>query len=187
MLKLSLTHKKATQECPCGYLNDDRKTCTCNFQQVQKYRSRLSGPLMDRIDLHIEVPSVNYQELKQSSSGEPSAIIRARIEQARAIQIRRFAPRNAKSAAANASPTAGSSAIFCNAHMRAREIKAFCQLDEQASTLLENAMSNLSLSARAYDRILKVSRTIADLARSENIQHEHVAEAIQYRTLDRGN
>lgn len=160
----------AMNPCPCGFLMDERKECTCTQQQIQKYRSRLSGPLMDRIDLHIEVPSVNYQDLKQASEGEPSATIRGRIEAAREVQRARFAD---------------CGGIFCNAHMGTREIKRFCPLGDEAGALLENAMTNLGLSARAYDRILKVARTIADLANSENIASPHVGEAIQYRTLDR--
>lgn len=161
----------AMNPCPCGFVMDERKECTCSQQQIQKYRSRLSGPLMDRIDLHIEVPSVSFQDLKQASSGEPSAVIRDRIEEARGIQQRRFA---------------GRSGVYCNAHMGSRELKAFCKLCDSASGALEHAMNSLSLSARAYDRILKVARTIADLGHSEEIRHEHVSEAIQYRTLDRG-
>jgi len=160
----------AMNPCPCGFLTDDRKQCTCNPQQIQKYRSRLSGPLMDRIDLHIEVPPVHYQELKQASGGESSEAIRNRIEAAREIQRQRFA---------------GRVGIFCNAHMSGRDIKKHCALDDAGGVMLETAMTNFGLSARSYDRVLKVARTIADLAHSDAILPEHVGEAIQYRTLDR--
>ncbi|MBN1868081.1 YifB family Mg chelatase-like AAA ATPase [Candidatus Sumerlaeota bacterium] len=160
----------AMNPCPCGRLSDARTPCTCTFAQIQKYRSRLSGPLMDRIDLHIEVPAVNYQELKQATSGESSETIRARIEAARARQRERFHDRTG---------------LYCNAHMGPREIKKFCRLDASGGALIENAMNNLGLSARAYDRILKVSRTIADLEGFDEIDSQHVGEAIQYRTLDR--
>jgi len=160
----------AMNPCPCGYLMDERRECVCSPQQIQKYRSRLSGPLMDRIDLHIETPPVPFQDLKQASGGESSAVIRARVEAARDIQRRRFQ---------------NQPGVYCNAHMSTRDIRRYCRLDDAGNTILENAMLRLGLSARSYDRILKVSRTIADLESSENIQSAHVAEAIQYRTLDR--
>ena len=175
----------AVNPCPCGYLGDDRRQCVCAPQQVQKYRSRLSGPLMDRIDLHIEVPAVQYQDLRQPASGEPSATIRARIEEARAIQFRRFSGQRQNSAGRRPKDGGGANALFCNAHMSTREIKKHCVLGEDAASLLEQAMNNLGLSARAYDRILKVARTIADLDCQEQIRPEHVGEAIQCRTLDR--
>lgn len=162
----------AMNPCPCGYLMDARRECTCNPQQVQKYRSRLSGPLMDRIDLHIEVPAVQYADLKQASGGEASETIRERIEAARRIQQQRFL---------------GREGVFCNAHMRARDIKEVCSLAPAGHRMLEDSMERLALSARAYDRILKVSRTIADLDGREAIGPEHVSEAVQYRTLDRGD
>ncbi|HBF35172.1 TPA: hypothetical protein DDW35_11490 [Candidatus Sumerlaeota bacterium] len=160
----------AMNPCPCGFLMDARKPCVCNTQQIQKYRSRISGPLLDRIDLHIEVPPVDFQELRQASSGEPSAVIRERVESARQIQRHRFAKRPG---------------IHCNAHMTSRDIKHHCQLDSACLTLLETAMNNFGMSARSYDRILKVARTIADLEHSDSIQHPHLGEAIQFRTLDR--
>ena len=150
---------------------------------------------MDRIDLHIEVPAVHYEDLKQPSSGESSSVIRARIEEARAIQSRRFsdhrkgANRKRSSVAGGNGGNGGSAATgpFCNAHMTTREIRKYCAFGEEASAMLDNAMTALSLSARAYDRILKVARTIADLGQCENIEAAHMAEAIQYRSLDRGN
>jgi magnesium chelatase family protein len=160
----------AMNPCPCGYLMDTRRECTCTQTQVQKYRARMSGPLMDRIDLHIEVPTVRFQDLKQEDGGETSATIRERIEKARLIQTNRF--EKAKG-------------IHCNAHMNSRMVRQYCEIEKGAMSMLESAMERLGLSARSYDRILKVSRTIADLEGMEKIQSSHVAEAIQYRTLDR--
>ena len=136
---------------------------------VQKYRQRISGPLLDRIDLHVEVPAVKYEELAGKAAGEPSEAIRARVEAARGIQQERF----------------GKSKASCNARMNTRQMKEHCQLDEPSQELLRVAISDLNFSARAYDRILKVARTIADLAGREKIEAEDVSEAIQYRTLDR--
>jgi len=155
--------------CPCGYLGDTRHQCTCTYLQIQRYRSKVSGPLLDRIDLHVEVPAVDYQELKQPPQGETSAQIRQRVEQARTIQIQRF-------------QKAG---VYCNAQMNTKLVNAFCELDQAGQKLLEAAMEKLGLSARAYIRILKIARTIADLEGEEKILPPHVAEAIQYRTLDR--
>lgn len=159
----------AMNSCLCGCLGDPRKACLCTPAEIQRYRSRLSGPLLDRIDLHVEVPPLRYRELSGEASGEPSAVIRERVQRARQIQQERF--RKAK--------------IFCNAHMTSRQLKRFCQIGEEGQRLLEAAMERLGLSARAYDRILKVSRTIADLEGSDAIRPEHLAEAIQYRSLDR--
>ncbi|MEE9197758.1 MAG: YifB family Mg chelatase-like AAA ATPase [bacterium] len=159
----------AMNPCPCGYLTDPRRACACTPTQIVSYRARLSGPLLDRIDLQVEVPPVTYRDLAIDANDEPSAAIRGRVEEARERQRRRFA----------GSPT------HCNGQMTARELKAVCRLDEPSQALLEAAVSRLGLSARAYDRILKVSRTIADLAGAEAIGAEHVAEAIQYRSLDR--
>jgi magnesium chelatase family protein len=132
--------------------------------------SRISGPLLDRIDIHIEVPSVKYQELSSEQKGESSQMIRQRVQRARAIQLTKFK---------------GLKKVYCNAHMQSKQIRKYCILDETGQEILKNAIAKLGLSARAYDRILKVSRTIADLAESPRILPEHVSEAVQYRTLDR--
>jgi len=159
--------------CQCGYLTDTTRACTCNPQQIQKYRSRLSGPLLDRIDLHVDVPAVPIRELaRHGAPGEPSAAIRARVCAARELQRARYE---------------NIEGVHCNAHLGSREIKKFCQLNEESQATLENAMNLLGLSARAFDRIIKVSRTIADLAGSELIEVDHVSEAIGYRTLDRNS
>ena len=139
-------------------------------REIQSYLGRISGPLLDRIDLHIEVPPVKFRELSGSPVGETSAQIRARVITARRLQQARFA---------------GKPKITCNARMGARELKAFCDLDEPTRDLLKQAMTEYNLSARAYDRILKVARTIADLAGAENISTDHISEAIQFRSLDR--
>ena len=139
-------------------------------REIQNYLGRISGPLLDRIDLHIEVPAVKFREISGGKNGEPSAAIRERVVAARKRQQKRFA----------AKPK-----ISCNARMGSRELKAHCAIDDATMDLLKFAMADLNLSARAYDRILKVARTIADLAGAENIGSDHVSEAIQYRTLDR--
>jgi magnesium chelatase family protein len=159
----------ALNPCPCGYLTDPRKECHCTPRQIQQYMSRISGPLLDRIDIQVEVPAVNYRDLRSPAEGEPSSAIRERVIRAREMQLRRL-------------KDAG---IFCNARMSARQIKKFCKVDGAAETALAAAMSQFSLSARAYNKILKLSRTIADLDGAEEIRTEHVTEAIQYRSLDR--
>jgi magnesium chelatase family protein len=159
----------AMNPCPCGFFTDPQKECVCTPLQIQRYRSRVSGPLLDRIDIQIEVPALRYQDLASRDAGEPSDEIRRRVNNARAIQLQRFDKRN----------------IHGNAQMGARDIKRHCSLKEDAEKLLENAINRLGLSARAYSRVLKVGRTIADLAASEEIQSSHIAEAIQYRSLDR--
>ncbi|MBQ6083859.1 MAG: YifB family Mg chelatase-like AAA ATPase [Bacteroidales bacterium] len=162
----------AMNPCPCGYYNHPTKECTCKPGQVETYLSRISGPLLDRIDLHIETFPLSYEELAQKKPGENSTEVRARVVKARMIQVQRFAD---------------VPGIHCNAQMTAKMIQKYCDLDDHCGQLLKNAMERLGLSARARDRILKVSRTIADLAGSEDIKPEHLAEAIQYRSLDRDN
>lgn len=159
--------------CPCGYYNHPQKECVCTPTMVQKYVSKVSGPLMDRIDLHVEVVPVNFEELSNRNiPQETSKEIRERVIKARNIQTERF----------QHIPN-----VYCNAQMRSNELKQYCQLDDQGSRIIKNAMEKLQLSARAYDRILKVARTIADLDNSENIQAAHIAEAVHYRSLDRGD
>ena len=162
----------AMNPCPCGYYNHPDKECTCKPGMVQQYLNRISGPLMDRIDLHVEVVPVAYKDLSSKSGGESSAAVRERVIKARKIQEERYAEY----------PT-----IHANAQMNSQLIQKYCELDEPCRNILKNAMNRLGLSARAYDRILKVSRTIADLANCECIQSEHLAEAINYRSLDRDN
>ena len=159
----------AMNPCPCGYYNHPEKECVCGSGVVQKYLNRISGPLMDRIDLHVEVVPVGVSELSQLQDGERSATIRERVIAARAFQEKRFE----------------GTEIYCNAQMTSRQVKELCAISQVGQALLNKAMEKLGLSARAYDRILKVSRTIADLSGAENILPEHLAEAIHYRSLDR--
>lgn len=156
--------------CPCGYYNHPEKECVCAPGLVQKYLNKISGPLLDRIDLHIEVTPVPFSELNKQSTSELSKDIRERVIRARMVQSKRYE---------------NESSIHCNAQMRTNHLKTHCHLTEAGNALLKNAMERLGLSARAYDRILKVARTIADLDNSENIETPHIAEAIQYRSLDR--
>jgi magnesium chelatase family protein len=156
----------AMNPCPCGWHGDPIKPCTCAPSAVTKYQKRISGPMLDRIDIHVEVPRVDYQKLSSERLGETSAAIRARVQTARDIQRKRFFE---------------SLDIICNADMRIAEVRQFCKLDETSDTLMRAAMSQLNLSARAYHRILKLARTIADLTGSEQIQPTHIAEALQYR------
>jgi len=160
----------AMNPCPCGYSTDPTHECSCTPQQIQKYLSRISGPLLDRIDIHIEVPTVKYSELSSSVVGESSEAIRQRVERSREIQLRRFK---------------GTKNIFCNARMESKDIRQYCRIDQQGEELLKMAITKLGLSARAYDRILKVARTIADLENNPDIKPQYVSEAIQYRSLDR--
>ncbi len=160
----------AMNPCPCGFAGDVTKNCLCTPSQFLKYRSRVSGPLMDRIDLHVEVPALSYSELTEETPAESSTAIRMRVTQARARQQRRF----------QATPS-----CFANAQMRHRHLKRFCSLSEESRQLLKDAISGLGLSARAYHKILKVARTIADLEAAPDIVPHHLAEAIQYRLLDR--
>lgn len=164
--------KRATQPCPCGFYNHPEKECVCAPGVVQKYLSKVSGPLLDRIDIHIEVTPVSFDQLSGERIAEESEPIRERVVTARAIQTERF----------NNSKTQ-----YCNAQLDSKQVQELCVLNPLGQKLLKTAMERLQLSARAYDRILKVSRTIADLAKSEEILPEHVAEAIQFRSLDREN
>jgi magnesium chelatase family protein len=160
----------AMNPCPCGYFGDARHQCTCTAGQIHRYRARVSGPLLDRFDIHLDVPAVPYKELSDDTAGEPSETIRLRVVEARERQLARF----------------GAERFYANSQMRTRQIKKYCGLIPEAKSLLETAMQKLALSARAYTRILKLSRTIADMEGSEEIGSQHVSEAIQYRTLDRG-
>ena len=160
----------AMNPCRCGYFSDLKRECCCGPVQVQRYRQRISGPLLDRIDLHIEVPAVEYRDIASTRAEEASAAIRDRVGRARAGQQSRF--RSDKK-------------VNCNARMGPRQIKQHCRLGDESQELIRVAMTELNLSARAYDRILKVSRTVADLQSSDEITTEHVSEAIQYRTFDR--
>jgi magnesium chelatase family protein len=161
----------AMNPCPCGYYNHPDKECVCGPGVVQKYLNKISGPLLDRIDLHVEVVPVSVKELSSPEEGERSDQIRERVINARAIQHERF----------------DVSGIYCNAQMSSKQVKDICVITSAGQNLLNKAMTKLGLSARAYDRILKVSRTIADLSNSPDIKVEHLAEAIQYRSLDRDN
>jgi magnesium chelatase family protein len=158
--------------CPCGFYNHPEKKCTCPPGAVMKYLNKISGPLLDRIDLHVEVTPVAFSQLTSIQQSEKSTDIRQRVIKAREIQRERFLQ---------------SPGLYANAQMNSKELKRICVLNEASQLLLKKAMERLNLSARAYDRILKVARTVADLAASESITTEHIAEAIQYRSLDREN
>jgi magnesium chelatase family protein len=160
----------AMNPCPCGYHGDGQRRCTCNPLAVQKYMGRVSGPLLDRIDLHVEVPAVRYRDLADRRAGEPSSAIRERVARAREIQRARFE---------------GRADIHANAHMAPRDLKEFCSVSEGSDALLRTAIARLGLSARAYHRVIKIGRTIADLEGGGDITTAHVSEAIQYRSLDR--
>jgi magnesium chelatase family protein len=167
--KTLITNKSVLNPCPCGYLGDAKHECRCTPTQIQRYRARISGPLLDRIDLHVEAPALSIAELRTEKTGETSAAIRTRVHAARARQHRRFA----------------GTRITANARMTHAQIRRHCAIAPALGDLLQQAMEQLSLSARAYDRILKVARTIADLAGAEEIGDRHLLEAIQYRSLDR--
>lgn len=162
----------STQLCPCGYHNHPEKDCVCAQGVVQKYLNRISGPLLDRIDIHVEVTPVAFSELTQEQTSEKSEKVRDRVIKARDIQEKRFKENEA---------------IHCNAQMSSKVLKQICKIDEQGKDMLKRATDRLGLSARAFDRILKVARTIADLEESKDINSAHLAEAIQYRSLDRDN
>ncbi len=159
----------AMNPCPCGFFGDEKRECTCSYREIQRYRAKISGPLMDRIDIHIDVPSVPFKDLTGIGGGESSADIHQRVLAAKRIQEKRF----------------HKTKIHSNAMMNTRQIRRFCEIDDRSNSLLEKAMDKFGLSARALSRILKISRTIADLAGAGIIETAHVAEAIQYRTLDR--
>jgi magnesium chelatase family protein len=160
----------AMNPCPCGYQTDPRRECRCSPTQIARYRSRISGPLLDRIDIHVEVPAIAYEQLATLQQGEPSAAIRKRVVRAREIQQARYRKH---------------SRIHCNANMRSKSLHQICRMGPEAEQILRTAMSDLNFSARAYDRILKVARTIADLDAADIIKAHHISEAIQYRALDR--
>ncbi|MFH1778796.1 MAG: ATP-binding protein [Candidatus Omnitrophota bacterium] len=157
------------QGCPCGYFTDPKKECHCTPPQIQHYLSKVSGPLLDRIDIHLEVPSLRYKELFGKSRGEISEAIKERVDRARAIQKQRYK----------------NLGIFCNAHLDSKSIECVCEIDKAAQELLKLAILELGLSARGYDKVLKIARTIADLTGSKLILAEHISEAVNYRSLDR--
>ena len=159
----------AMNPCPCGYLTDTKHACRCTHHQIRRYRARISGPLLDRIDIHVEVPAVPYRDLVHQDNAEPSEVIRRRVSRAREVQIRRFARKR----------------LFCNAQMHSRHIREHCRIGDASRRLMESAVEKLGLSARAYNRVLKIARTVADLEGEDHIQSRQIAEAIQYRDLDR--
>ena len=159
----------ATNPCPCGYYGDSTHKCSCSDLKIKRYLNRISGPLLDRFDIHVEVPPVKFDELRSNEKTETSAEIKERINKAREIQNRRFE---------------GTSTL-CNAKINSEQFGEICKIDKEAEKTLKNAFENMGLTARAYDRVLKVARTIADLANSEIILSSHVLEAVQYRSLDR--
>lgn len=161
----------AMNPCPCGYLSDPKHECRCTAHQIHKYRSKISGPLMDRVDIHVEVPAVPYKELMKEITAESSDKVRDRVNQARAIQTERFSKAR----------------IYCNSQMNSRQIKKYCKVDQASCDVLEKAIDKLGLSARAYNRVLKIARTIADIEHHTDIEVEHISEAVQYRNLDRNN
>jgi len=165
----SITLIASMNPCPCGHAGNPKHRCVCSPEQVARYTARLSGPLLDRIDIHVEVPAVTYRDLKDARRGEASEVVRARVQAARDVQLRRF----------------DGTGVHCNAQMRPRELRAFCTIDDDGHRMLETVIDRLGMSARAYDRILKVARTIADLEEAGGIAAHHIAEAVQYRTLDR--
>jgi magnesium chelatase family protein len=159
----------AMNPCRCGYYGHPNKPCTCSPTAVNQYLSRVSGPLLDRLDIHVEVSPVSYEDLGGKRKGEPSATIRQRVNAARAIQQERYK----------------GSGIFCNSQLTPSMVKEYCKLSDEASAFLKSAFEKLGLSARAYDRVIKVARTIADLENEKDITKNHIAESVQFRSLDR--
>lgn len=159
----------AMNPCPCGYFSDANKACRCTTPKIQQYLSKISGPLLDRIDIHLEVAGLKYKELTDENTAESSKDIKARVNDCRKIQLARFKQEQ----------------IFSNSQMNQKQLKKYCRLEAEPKELLKMAIEQLGFSARSYDKILKVSRTIADLAQEEEILPEHISEAIQYRSLDR--
>jgi magnesium chelatase family protein len=160
----------AMNPCPCGHYGNVKRECRCSPAQVQKYRGRISGPLLDRIDIHVDVPAIDIQDLTGTIESESSELVRSRVARARLVQRKRLRSENG---------------VRCNARLPNRLIRKHCQLDSAGLDLIKQAATSLNLSARAYDRILKVARTIADLAGSDRINVDHLSEAVQYRALDR--
>ncbi len=159
----------AMNPCPCGYFTDPKRECHCTPPQIQRYLSKISGPLLDRIDIHLEVPRLNYEDLSKKRCGEPSNVIRERVNKVRSMQMKRYKDED----------------VLFNAHLESKHLERYCLLDKDAEELLKQAILELGISARAYDKILKVSRTIADLEGKEKIEESHISEAIGYRSLDR--
>jgi magnesium chelatase family protein len=159
----------AMNPCPCGYLGDPRHSCKCSAQQIERYMGKISGPLLDRIDMHIEIPAVPFEELSASADGTSSAVMREEVDRVRNVQRKRFGENNST----------------LNSRMSTRQLRHHCLLEKDGKLLLQAAMDELGLSARAHDRLLRVARTVADLENSEPIKPEHVVEAIGYRSLDR--
>ena len=160
----------AMNPCKCGWYGDPSGRCRCNQREVDAYRSRISGPLLDRIDIVVEVPAVHFEDLRSRAEAEPSASVKKRVNAARAVQNERFG-----------------TGSMCNARMGPEEMRRYCELSEESAELIKNAFEAMGLTARSYDRILKVARTVADLDGSETIEPQHIAEAIQYRAVNLGN
>ncbi|MFO7650197.1 MAG: YifB family Mg chelatase-like AAA ATPase [bacterium] len=163
----------AMNPCPCGFNGDPRHACTCSYHKIRRYRGRISGPLLDRIDIHVEIPALKYEDIARRADGESSAAIAARVDRARAVQLERL------------KDSPGRRPAYCNAQLSPALIRRYCAVDERSHELLKTAIDRLGLSARAYHRVLKVARTIADLAGAERIEPGHITEAVQYRSLDR--
>ena len=173
----------AMNPCPCGYLSDPRKPCKCSQMQIERYRARLSGPLIDRIDIHVTVPAVPFEELRNKRPGTDSKMMREAVLAARHIQRERFGAR--EQGTGNRQQVATGSATMLNARMGPKLVRQHCALDSAGEMILKQSMTELGLSARAHDKVLRIARTIADLAASKTVLPEHVSEAVNYRQLDR--